>query len=280
MRTAIAFAATLAVLAAAYVVFVATQGDVRGDVNAPRPAAPAGGSLAIATAAGLLSIQSDDLGSGALFLPDRHAPRVAAFQDGAADAVGAFVEVISRRRSPDTDLEAAARFLSAPQVELGKAVADRNGAAREALRRFNARVGGHGPAVERSAKTLAAMARAAAAMCDAHEQAVRAAAIGGRFGPADPGAETAFFRARGTAYAWARLLSAYGDELPAKTGAPLKSVLADVLRPLEAAAEFEPQVLFDAPPGGIAPNHLERMATNLAAAAAAARRLDKAAEPA
>ena len=58
---------------------------------------------------------------------------------------------------------------------------------------------------------------------------------------------------------------------------PLHGAIEDARRPLIVAAEFEPRVLFNAKPGGIAPNHLERMATDLAAAAAAARRLDEAA---
>jgi hypothetical protein len=279
-RTAVGFAVTVIALGGAYVVFVATQGGVRAALDAPRAAAPGGGSQAVAEAAALLSLRADDLDSGALFLPDRHRRRIELFKEGAAEAVSAFVEVVARRRPPDSDLDTAAKLLSAPAAEQTVAPAVRNDAAREALRRFNARVGAaRGRPAERSAKMLAAMARAAAATCAAHEQAVREAAVLGRFGPADPGAEAAFFRARGAAYAWTRLLTAYGEELPTAIGTPLKPALAEALNPLGVAATFEPRVLFGASPGGVAPNHLERMATDLAAAAAAAKRLDSAAEP-
>jgi hypothetical protein len=278
-RTAIAFAITMVVAGGAYVLFVATQGGVNVDLNAPGAEAPRGGSPSVAEAATLLTLRADDFDSGALFLPDRHRRRVALFQEGASETVASFVEVVARRRARDKDLDAAAALLIAPQAELPAARVTRGEQARAALVRFNARVGERGPPMERSAKTLAAMARAAAATCAAQEQAVREAAVRGRFGPADPGAEAAFFRARGAAYAWARLLALYGGELPAKVGAPLAPALEEALHPLRVAAEFEPRVLFSASPGGVAPNHLERLATDLAAAVAAARRLDNAAEP-
>jgi hypothetical protein len=277
-RTAIAFALTLAAVSALYFIFIATQGGVSADLNAPRPAAPAGGSPAVAMAAGLLSLQSDDLDSGALFLPDRHRRRVSLFQDGATTTVSAFVEVLARRRATDRDLDRAAVLLAAPRADLAAQVTQRRDEAREALRRFNARLGARGPGLERSEAALAALARAAAATCEAHEQAVREAAVRGRFGPADPGAEAAFFRARGAAFAWARLIAAYRDELPERQAARQSAAVAAAIVPLAEAATFEPRVLFNAPRGAVAPNHLERMATDLAAAVAAARRLSAAAD--
>jgi hypothetical protein len=211
-----------------------------------------------------------------LFLPNRHERRTALFQEGAAYAVAGFVETVARRRARDRDLDTAADLLAAPRIE-GPAPADRYASAREALRRYNARATAERPAVDLSAPALAAAARAAAAACAAHEQAVRAAAVADRFGPAGPDAEAAFFRARGEAFGWARLLSAYESDLPIALSEPLRDALAEARRPLVVSAEFEPRVLFNAKPGGIAPNHLERMATDLAAAVAAARRLDEAA---
>lgn len=279
-RTVIAFAVTVLALGGAYFVFVGTQGGVSAALDAPQTVAPSGGSPAIAEAAALLALRADDLDSGALFLPDRHRNRIDLFKEGAAEAVTAFVEVVARRRPPDRDLDEAAKLLSAPAAEQTVAPAQRVDAARDALRRFNARIGAgdRGRPAERSAKMLAAMARAAAATCAAHEQAVREAAVLSRFGPAAPGAEAAFFRARGAAYAWARLLTAYGEELPETVRDTLTPAVADALIPLSVAATFEPRVLFGASPGGVAPNHLERMATDMAAAAAAAKRLDSAAE--
>ena len=169
--------------------------------------------------------------------------------------------------------------MAAPSVDLPE-TARRHAEAREALRRYNARTGAAGGrAVDRTRETLAALARAAAAFSAAHEQAVRDAAVRGRFGPADPGAEAAFFQARGHAYAWARLLQAYAADLPDAESAPLRSALEEAVRPLTVAADFEPRVLFNAPAGSVAPNHLERMATYLAGAVAAAKRLDQAASP-
>lgn len=276
IKTGAAFVLTLSVIVAAYLLLVATQGRVAANVEAPLPAAPANGAASIATAAELLSLKADALQASALFLPNRHERRAALFQEGAADAVAGFVETVARRRARDRDLDAAAIVLAAPRFG-GPAPADRYVSAREALRRYNARAAEARPAVERSLPALAAAARAAAAACAAHERAVRAAAVADRFGPAGPDAEAAFFRARGEAFAWARLLAAYELDLPGKLAEPLHGAIEDARRPLIVAAEFEPRVLFNAKPGGIAPNHLERMATDLAAAAAAARRLDEAA---
>ncbi len=275
MKTGAAFVLTLAAIGAAFILFIASQGGVSAEVDAPLPAAPQGGALSIAAAASLLSLQDDGLQSGMLFLPNRHERRAALFQEGAADAVAGFVETVARRRRPDQDLDLAAAVLGAPAAE---APADRYAAAREALRRYNAKTRREG-AVDIGKPALAAVARAAAAACTAHEQAVRLAAVADRFGPAGPDAEAAFFRARGEAFAWARLLAAFERDLPATTAEALKTAFADAHAPLVAAATFEPRILFNAKPGGIAPNHLERMATDLAAAAAAARRLDKAADP-
>ena len=90
-RTLTAFGITLLVLGAAYFIFIASQGAVDADLEAPLAAAPQGGSRAVAEAARLLALAPDDLGSGALFLPDRHSRRVTLFQEGAVEAVGGFV---------------------------------------------------------------------------------------------------------------------------------------------------------------------------------------------
>ncbi|MEJ0022702.1 MAG: hypothetical protein WDN76_04145 [Alphaproteobacteria bacterium] len=274
IKTGAAFVLTLSVIAAAYLLFVATQGRVAANVDAPLPAAPENGAVSIAAAAELLSLPKDALRSGALFLPNRYERRASLFQEGAADAVAGFVETVARRRARDRDLDAAATLLAAPLIEAPEP-ADRYASAREALRRYNARATAAKPAVDLSRPALAAAARAAAAACEAHERAVRAAAVAGRFGPAGPDAEAAFFRARGEAFGWARLLSAYEQDLSVKLSEPLHAALDEARRPLVESAEFEPRVLFNAKPGGIAPNHLERMATDLAAAVAAARRLDE-----
>jgi hypothetical protein len=244
------------------------------------PEPPAGGSTAIAAAALLLSTQRDDPGAGGLFLPNRRLRRTALFEEGAAEAVGEFVEVVGRRRDRDSDLAQAAALLAAPLSDLSAVEAQqRYVEAREALRRFNARSRKPERAVEPDAETLSALARAVASACGAHERALREAAIRGRFGPADPGAEAAFFRSRGEAYAWARLLRAFVADGSQASQARLRPATEALLAPLNAAAAFEPQVLFNAPAGGVAPNHLERLATDLAAASRAAWRLDKLAAP-
>lgn len=274
-RTIVAFVVTLAAAGAVMFVAIASQGHVDADLSAPLTVAPAGGAVSVAEAAALLSIASDEVNFSELVFPDRHRRRQALFQEGAAGAVSYFVEAVARRRAADPDLRRAGELLFAPTAELPvdreRALAE----ARDALRRYNARAG----AIERNVVTLAALARAAAADCAAHDDALRAAAIRGRFGPADRGAEAAFFRARGAAFAWSRLFAAYARDLPPEVGARFAAPAAAAQHPLRAAAEFEPRVLFNAPRSGVAPSHIERLATDMAAASAAARRLADGAQP-
>ncbi|MGE3867367.1 MAG: hypothetical protein AB7G04_10680, partial [Hyphomonadaceae bacterium] len=89
----------------------------------------------------------------------------------------------------------------------------------------------------------------------------------------------AFFRARGAALAWSRQFAAYARDLPPEVGARFAAPAAAAQHPLRAAAEIEPRVLFNAPRSGVAPSPNERLATDMAAASAAARRLADGAQP-
>ena len=240
-RSGIAFIATLFVLGVLYGVSVAWRERVSLPPDLTESATgPASGSHAIAAAAALLSLDSADSQRNAWFAPLARKARLAAFQDGAAEAVAAFVEVVERRRrGQDKDLALAASELA----QEGPAPAAHYAAARDALRRFNVRAGHGGPPVDRGQRAMAALARAASASAAAHDHALHVFSDEPSPGAINGDARAEFYRARGQAYAWRALLGAYEEDLPPERRTQLAQPLAAARAGLASPAAFEPLVL-------------------------------------
>jgi hypothetical protein len=259
LRTAAAFVATLAVFGLIYGASVAWRERLMIPLDPPAPALPEAGSQAIVAAAQMLSLGNIDPAREAWFTPPARTRRAAAFQAGAADAVAAFTEVADRsRRGRDPDFDLALAALSDPNTD----VQTRHAIARDALRRVNARGDRRAP-MDQSARTLAALARAAAAQMRVHERALAEVALDDDPGHLSRAAEEAFYRARGNAYAWRAMLGAFSADMKEEQRQDLLLAIETARTALAQVADFEPAVLVNPLFGGERP--LPKLTRRLAA---------------
>lgn len=266
---AVAFAITLLVLGGAYVAFIAAQSRV-----ALAPLSESEGASApargLAAAAALLALAPDTtLADDTLLAPTARAARLIDMRIGAREAATGFLAAIGPDRGRADAALIEARVLAGEGDTEG---------ARQAVARLAERLDARQARLSSKPAALAALAAQIARDCDAAGQRLSQAVKQGPRGYMDPVAETPFFRARGLAFGWAELLSAWAGDF-----AGLSLVVQDRLRALveilQRASIYQPWFVANPGPHSLfGPNHLALLGLDIAAAAAAARDLEAALE--
>jgi hypothetical protein len=271
----LAFLVTLAVLAGLYVVHLARESRVAVMLDPPASAERVNGSPALMAAADLITEAAqpaDALADHDLLLaPTARRVREAALNDGAAAAAARFLgSVTPRGAKPDPALSEA-RFALAGGLT-------QRAPARAALLKANDRAARGLLRIEAGGAAHRAMLQEAIRAFNAEIEGLEAAAAAGGYGPASPQAERRFFRARGMAWGWRRLLLGWLKEGPENAAAQSRNArLAPALAAMAEAANLQPTFLANAPPGSsFQPNHLSELAGLLARASL---RLQDAAAP-
>lgn len=275
LRFAAGFTVTLSVIGIGFAILSARLAQIHPDWSVTaEPAAGASYALAAGDATLRLLAAEDAYRDGFFLAPERRRVRLAAFQAGAASSVAAFATVLDeRRRRSDPDLAAIAAELGgldfADEEAFGALISGR-----DALHRFADRVEDGRARYDPSADVLLGLAQATqtAALANTAELAARVRSNESLRLSAD--AEASFYRARGEAYGWRLLLSAYGRDMPASVRARVEPALSDLVAATEDAADYQPLFLLNgAQQSAAVPNHLAHLAVKLTQVSAAAERL-------
>jgi hypothetical protein len=261
---ALAFVVTLMLLTAAYLWFVAQESRVAVTLEAAQTGdASAAGTSALRAAIATLEeaaappnalVQQD-----MLLAPTSRRARLAALYDGAADAVARYLETLQIAGGRREQTLSDARFALA-EGGAGRA------AARTALIQLNDRAarGLYRPDAAASAGDALVSSAGAAAMIESDALTQAAGRQSRR-----PEAERVFFRARGAALAWRRILNGWVQDAPSpRLTTQRAAALAPALESLALAASFQPTLLGNAAPdSSFQPNHLSHLALLMARSA-------------
>lgn len=255
---ALAFVVTLSVLAAVYFWFVAQESRVEVALEPPSAAESVGSAGSEALRAAIFTLEEAAAPANALvqqdmlLAPTSRRARLAALHDGAADAVARYLEALQTGGARREQALSDARFALA-EGGAGRA------AARAALIQLNDRAarGLFRPEAGRDGETsiVAAAANAAMIEADGLHAILGAAARAGE-------AERRFFRARGAALTWRRLLSGWVRDAPSpRQTADRSAAVGPALGALGEAATFQPTLILNAAPNSsFQPNHLAYLA--------------------
>lgn len=269
-RFAIGFLLTALALFLLYLGFVARLARITPDWSALAAPAVEQSVFAAAESIAAITAREDAYRDGWFLAPTRRAQRIAAFQVGAARAAATALRVLPIR-GDDADL-AAARTALATVTEKrvdAAALAD----ASEALVRL-----GRKAQMSAGADAHRVLSAAAAASADLAVARLAQAASSGRLGPIGAAAEDSFFEIRGEAYGWRLLLLGLTAQAPADVRAALENPVARASESWRQAADFQPLLVLNGPPGAaIAPNHMAELGLRAALAGAASRQLAEAA---
>jgi len=272
-----AFLVTLSAIAIGFALLSARLSQVRPDWSVAAAPVDGGPSSFAAADAALGVIAADDAYRDGFFIaPARRRARLAAFQVGAAAAVGAFAAALDeRRRRSDPDLALAAGELSALALDGGLDM-ESLAAGRDALKRFADRAADRRVRFEPSGDGLIGIVLACQTAALAHATDLAAEGQHGRAWPISMEAEASFYRARGEAFAWRLLLSAYVRDLPVDQRARVEPALSRLVAAAEDAANFQPLFLISGAPGAAAaPNHLAILGRKLVQMSARAEQLQR-----
>jgi hypothetical protein len=264
-RTIFAFMSTLAVLSAVYVVAVAANSRVRLD-GAAVPSAGTGESAAVAAVIEVLAFgggPGSEAGRELLFVPSGKAMRTVRIHEGIERVAAVWIARAGPQRGRLDDALADARTAMANGDRI---------AARDALLRFNNRLGRGRAELDVGPDALAGLFMAAADACES-EAAALSALSGERALLASPATDGRVSEARGLAWAWLVVLRGALKDAPdlAQTLSLEASIPLDAL---SRAAERHPLFLFNGDPGSPwAPAHVADASAEFARAGAGARAL-------
>jgi hypothetical protein len=264
----IAFVVTLAALGAAYVTFIAMQSRVRLPALEVT-AAVAPPQRALMAAEALLELAPDTpLAEATLLVPTARVARLDTMRRGAWAGASGFLEWLAPAPRRDT----------AGLVEARKLLAqgDMDGA-RRALAQYRERLDARKARVEDRPRVLAGLAERIAADCQDANVALSGAVEKGPRGMMARQSEAPFFFARGLAYGWAAILSAWTQDGTDLSEAD-RTRAAGLIQILQRAAEYQPLFLMNPSPANrFAANHFAILGLEMEAGAAAARDLANAA---
>jgi hypothetical protein len=272
-RFVIGFLLTAIALFLLYLGFAARLARITPDWSALAAPAAEQSVFAAAESVAAITAREDAYRDGWFLAPTRRVQRIAAFQVGAVRAAATALRALPIR-GDDADLEAALAALTTVAEKRGDAAALTE--ASEALVRLG-----------RSAQTPAGadahllLSEAAASSADLAVARLALAASSGRPGPIGASAEDSFFEIRGEAYAWRLLLLGLSAQAPPDVRATLEKPVARASESWRMAADFQPLLVLNGPPGAaLAPNHLAELGLRAALAGAASRQLTQAARAA
>jgi hypothetical protein len=262
---AAAFAVTLAVLVALYVWWVAQESRVTVRLDPPAHAEQTQGSAAVLAAAAVLGETEAPVDALAdqdmLLAPTSRRVREAWLNDGAADAIGRFIDQLQPRSGRREQTLIDARFALAEGGPSGRA------AARTALLQFNDRLVRGASRLDVSDAGHAAVLGAAADSLAAQSETLARVAARARFGPIAQEAERFFYRARGAALGWRHALLGWVQDAPPASARARRAGAALGLEALADAAAFQPTLLLNAPTSSsFVPNHVSHLAMTIALA--------------
>jgi hypothetical protein len=270
-----AFVLTLSLIAIGFALLSARLAMVEPDWSvAAEPSSAVPYSIAAGAAALNLVSADDAYKDGFFIMPGRRQARLRAFQIGAASAVGAFATSRDERRPrSDPDLAAAAGELASlaldDDLEMGDLIAGR-----EALARFGDRAGDGRARFAATPEGMSALALACQTAALAHTAELASRVQSGRSWLIDADAEASFYRARGNAYGWRLVLSAFGRDMASNALARAEPEWSELVAATEDAASYQPLFVLNGPQqSSAAPNHLAELTVKLTRVSAAAEQL-------